>query len=111
MVVGCWLLVVGCWLLAVGQFCSVCGSTRLVTRAFDPVAGLLALVIALLHCGPGNCMRPALIVPILVPGAVIGFLINVLGVVGQVVLHAVGQIGSLFVWHYSCLLYTSPSPR
>src|SRR5215217_556844 len=73
-----------------------------VGRSLDPLARSVFVVLALDRT-PGDAVGAALVLPILVPGAVERFLINVLGVRRQVIAHALGKIGSILVWHLRLL--------
>jgi hypothetical protein len=76
---------------------AVLTSQRWLAILGDPVA-LVVLLVLLLNSAPSDAVGAALLA-VLVLGGVEGLLVDLLGVLGQVVLHAVRQLRDLLVGH------------
>src|SRR6186997_1480697 len=81
--------------------CAERPGSGVVAGAFHPLA-IVVLVILLLHRPPGDAVRPALVVVIFVPRAVIRLFVDILGVGRQIVRDAVGKLFLRRIWHAVC---------
>src|SRR5215210_9350032 len=70
---------------------------RVLAILLDPIA-LIVLLVLVLYSAPGDAMG-AVLLSVLILCGVEGLLVDLLGVLGQVVLDAVGQLRNLLVGH------------
>src|SRR5690606_1787071 len=66
--------------------------------ALDPLS-IVVLVVLLLDRAPRHAMRAGFVVAVLFPGAVERLLVDILGMLRQVVLDRVRQVAAVLVWH------------
>src|SRR5215212_3135809 len=72
---------------------------RVLAILLDPIA-LVVLFVFLLYGAPGDAVG-AVLLPVLILCGVEGLLVDLLGVLGQVVLHVIRKLSDLLVGHRS----------